>query len=236
MSREHTLNPFLEGAQSPKPWLLVPAKPFAEGKTRLADTLAEHQRVALNRWLLHHVLQIAIQSQCFTQILVVSRGQDVLQLAREHNVQILVEAHHNHAIQTQHHQAANHIADNDSLNIALEQARSHAIEAGATAILVLPADLPRLNQTDLVQLCTAADELNSERGMVIAPSHDGGTNALWLQPPQAIPFAYGLNSFAQHCRLAEQANIPYTIVDSPTLAFDLDWPDDLEGLEMGLFL
>ena len=70
--------------------------------------------------------------------------------------------------------------------------------------------------------------------MVIAPSHDGGTNALWLQPPQAIPFAYGPNSFERHCHLAEKANIPYTVLDSPTLAFDLDWPDDLERLELFL--
>ena len=68
--------------------------------------------------------------------------------------------------------------------------------------------------------------------MVIAPSHDGGTNALLLHPPQTLTFAFGEQSFARHCTLAEQMRLTYHVFKSPTLSFDLDWPTDLRQLTM----
>ncbi|MXX27279.1 MAG: 2-phospho-L-lactate guanylyltransferase, partial [Caldilineaceae bacterium SB0668_bin_21] len=55
---------------------------------------------------------------------------------------------------------------------------------------------------------------------------DGGTNALMLQPPQAIPFAFGRDSFLRHQRLAAQAGIPVHVVESDSLLFDIDLPED----------
>ena len=46
------------------------------------------------------------------------------------------------------------------------------------------------------------------RQINIAPSRDGGTNALMLQPSQAIPFAFGRDSFQRHRGTGEEADIP----------------------------
>ena len=62
--------------------------------------------------------------------------------------------------------------------------------------------------------------------ITIAPSRDGGTNALMLQPGQAIPFAFGRDSFQRHRRLAEEAGIPVRVVESDSLLFDIDLPED----------
>ena len=62
----------------------------------------------------------------------------------------------------------------------------------------------------------------------IAPSRDGGTNALMLQPPQAIPFAFGRDSFQRHRHLAAEAGIPVSVVESDSLVFDIDLPEDYE--------
>jgi 2-phospho-L-lactate guanylyltransferase len=64
-------------------------------------------------------------------------------------------------------------------------------------------------------------------GVIIAPSHDGGTNALLLRPPHAIGFAFGEGSFARHCAMAAAAGLPCHVYESATLALDVDHPEDL---------
>jgi 2-phospho-L-lactate guanylyltransferase len=64
-------------------------------------------------------------------------------------------------------------------------------------------------------------------GMVIAPSHDGGTNALLLRPPQAIAYAFGEDSFARHRAMAAAAELACHTYHSSTLALDIDHPEDL---------
>src|SRR5690606_31818675 len=103
----------------------------------------------------------------------------------------------------------------NDLNSAITQARQVVGDLGAEGVLMLPTDLPLLTLDDLNQLYTLA---RAGRGMVIAPSHDGGTNALLLRPPHAITYAFGEASFARHLALAEAAALPSQIYRSATLA------------------
>jgi 2-phospho-L-lactate guanylyltransferase (CobY/MobA/RfbA family) len=54
-----------------------------------------------------------------------------------------------------------------------------------------------------------------------------------LHPPGLIEVAFGENSFQKHVQAARQAGIKPAIYHTPTLAFDLDWPEDLARLEAG---
>jgi 2-phospho-L-lactate guanylyltransferase len=112
----------------------------------------------------------------------------------------------------------------DDLNTALAQASATVQALGAEAVLMLPSDLPLLTATDLDALFELGEE---EDGVVIAPSHDGGTNALLLRPPQAIAYAFGEASFAHHLALAAAAGLPSHVYQSATLALDVDRPEDL---------
>ena len=109
------------------------------------------------------------------------------------------------------------------LNAALTQAARYAVARGATKVLILPTDMPNLTAEDVQAMA-------SPRGrgpqIIIAPSRDGGTNALMLQPGQAIPFAFGRDSFRRHRRLAMEAGIPVRVVESDSLLFDVDLPED----------
>lgn len=188
-----------------KLWLIAPVKPFAEGKSRLATVLSGQQRYALNQQLFHNLLAQAQTAQLFTGVIVVGRDPQILtDVAWD---RVIFEHEENH-----------------SLNGALEQARLRALKLQADAILILPADLPLLTTEDISQLYRLG---TTQPGMVIAPSHDGGTNALLLHPPQPLPFAFGLHSFARHCALAEQMGLSYRVFASPSLSFDVDWPEDL---------
>lgn len=193
-----------------KLWLIAPVKPFAEGKSRLATVLSWQQRRALNQALFHNLLAQVRAAQLFTGVIVVGRDPQILAGVHWDLVQFEQE-------------------EKQSLNDALEQGRRRALLCQADAILILPADLPLLNMADITQLYTLGQ---THPGMVITPSHDGGTNALLLHPPHTIPFAFGQNSFARHCTLAQEAGLPYHIFESASLSFDLDWPKDLAHLAM----
>ena len=67
------------------------------------------------------------------------------------------------------------------------------------------------------------------RQVVVAPDRrEEGTNALLVKPPGLIEFAFGVGSFARHLRLAAQAGAHVREYRSPTLALDVDLPEDLE--------
>jgi 2-phospho-L-lactate guanylyltransferase len=100
---------------------------------------------------------------------------------------------------------------------AVRQAEEEAAERGLGALAVLPADLPLLK----------ADELSAALqtlGPVVASpaSTDGGTNFLLRRPPRAIPARFGPDSFRKHEQSARTRGLPFSVVESPGLAFDLD--------------
>jgi 2-phospho-L-lactate guanylyltransferase len=110
------------------------------------------------------------------------------------------------------------------LNEALTQAATHVAASGAEALLVLPADLPLVTPDDIDALIAV---LGPQPSVVLAASRDGGTNALLVRPPLALPFLYGPNSLARHMEAARQRGIGVEAVRSPGLMLDVDQPDDL---------
>jgi 2-phospho-L-lactate guanylyltransferase len=123
----------------------------------------------------------------------------------------------------------------DSLGVAvipepagggLDQAAGAAVAVArqhGRAWMVVHADLPAVTVDDL----TAAGSALPPNGVLLAPSHDGGTNLL-AGDRDTFPFAYGRNSFRRH--LAAAAHVPHRVLIRPGLALDLDGPDDLAAL------
>ncbi|MCY3900996.1 MAG: 2-phospho-L-lactate guanylyltransferase [Caldilineaceae bacterium] len=203
-------------------WVVVPVKPFNEGKSRLAGHITPQQRQALNRELLTRTLTVINRAHLDAEILVISRDTHALAAAKRAGSRTLPE-------ESQPCTAPppsckpNDTESEPQLNAALTQAARYAAAHGATKLLVLPTDMPNLTAADVR---TMASPRGPEPQITIAPSRDGGTNALMLQPPQAIPFAFGRESFLRHQRLAAQAGIPVHVVQSDSLLFDIDLPED----------
>jgi len=121
------------------------------------------------------------------------------------------------------------------LNEALRAGRRAAGAAGATAVLMLPGDLPLLTVEAIDLFIEAADAtLAAASGgpiVVLAPADArNGTNGLLIAPSGTIDPHFGLNSFEAHLRAAAAVEASVQIVDDPRLGFDLDTPDDLERL------
>lgn len=112
----------------------------------------------------------------------------------------------------------------EGLNSAVTAATRRAEREGATALLVLPSDVPLVRPEDVIALfCIDA-------GVVVAVSRDGGTNALLRRPPSVIEPAFGPGSATAHERAGLEAGVQVRSVVLPSLALDVDDASDLERL------
>jgi 2-phospho-L-lactate guanylyltransferase len=110
-----------------------------------------------------------------------------------------------------------------SLNEAVGQAVRRSIHRKFDAVLVVAADLPFLSSFDLRRLM----EESRDESIVICPSKDCGTNALFLSPPQSIGARFGSHSFVSHLKAAMGSRRRFKIFWSSGLSFDVDTPRDL---------
>ena len=198
---------------------IIPVKPFAEGKSRLSGFLSDERRYTLNRNMFRHVLKTALAAQGINDILVISRDEDALILAEEAGAHAILEAH------------------NSNLNAALDVARKASSALNATALLILPADLAKLEQTDLRDILTSADDHAPTTPLVIiAPDESKrGTNALFIRPPDSINFLFGANSLERHQATAIDSGCKISILNNPNLSCDIDEPKDLIKIDMNLW-
>ncbi len=187
-------------------WAVVPVKPLRRAKSRLARALRADQRTALARALLACTLDVLASVDRIAGTVVVSRDLTVHDLARAKRAIPLAETE-------------------AGLNSAIAQARDWVTARGASALLVVPTDLPLLTALDVESMIDLAVE---PACVVIAPDRrDAGTNALLVRPPHAIRPAFGAASFEAHCRQAVHSGIAAHVFRSATIALDLDVPDDL---------
>ncbi|RME74953.1 MAG: 2-phospho-L-lactate guanylyltransferase [Chloroflexi bacterium] len=182
--------------------VIIPAKPFAQAKSRLSAVLSDSRRAGLSRSLLARTVRLARQ---VGPVAVISRDPAARRLAKELDAWALVET-------------------GTDLNAALRQAVAWALARGHDTALILPADLPRLAAADLQALVRQAGPAPAA---VIAPCRrEDGTNALLLRPPDVVPVLFGPGSFARHCEALKKAGIEPVVFRAPGFAFDLDTPDD----------
>ena len=112
------------------------------------------------------------------------------------------------------------------LNAGLREARVEALAGGATAMLILPIDLPRVSPAAVGALL---DTLGDDAGPLVAlvpDRHGRGTNALLLAPPDVIDVCFGGDSHAAHAAAAADVGARFIDLGGP-LTYDLDTPDDL---------
>lgn len=185
---------------------LVPVKPLAASKSRLAPVLSDAERRALSVQLLEKVLT-AVQAAHTVDACWVIGGDAVIKtLAARYDARWLPELG---------------VGLNDTLTQALEQ-----LPADVSRALILPMDLPFLNSQAVDALIAQLAE--DQADVVIAPDRwKQGTNALLLTRPFLLHPAFGLNSLTRHRQAAEAQNLRVVLHETRELAFDIDTPADL---------
>jgi 2-phospho-L-lactate guanylyltransferase len=188
-------------------WAIIPVKPLSQAKSRLATVLTPAEREHLAGALLERTVRLLLSVREIRSVLVISRDADVLAIAQKWGAQAIEE-----------------IGTLD-LNSALQWATQTLSAWNADGALVVPEDIPLLVEEDVQQVLSLARDANS---LVISPDRrEEGTNLLFMRPPGLIPYGFGERSFAEHQRLAREANAAVSIYRSERAALDLDTPDDL---------
>jgi 2-phospho-L-lactate guanylyltransferase len=95
--------------------------------------------------------------------------------------------------------------------------------AEGTPTLIVMADLPLVQPTDIQRLT------DSEAEITVAPGLGGGTNALVVREP-AFRVDYHGASYLDHRRAAAELDATVQTIDSRRLAIDVDEPADLAEL------
>jgi 2-phospho-L-lactate/phosphoenolpyruvate guanylyltransferase len=187
-------------------WAVVPVKPLNGAKSRLAAVLSPVQRRTLMLAMLEDVLSTLLAAPALTRVLLLSRDEHARALAHSFGASLLDDPAHD-------------------LNGALEHAARYAVREGAEALLIVPGDLPLLSAADIVALAAPHPDV------IIAPSRDGGTSAMRLRPPDALPFLFGPHSCARHLAAARAHNLLVHTYRAPNATLDdIDTPDDLARL------
>jgi 2-phospho-L-lactate guanylyltransferase len=112
------------------------------------------------------------------------------------------------------------------LNIALTRATAVAKNFAAQGVTVVPADLPLLTSEDIRAILALAEK---PPVVVVAPDRRRqGTNTLVISPVGLIDFEFGPDSFQRHSKRAVEAGARLELCELPSLALDMDLPEDLQ--------
>lgn len=187
---------------------ILPVKSFPHAKQRLSSGLEPPLRRRLAETMLEDVLA-ALSATAVDEVIVVTAGEQPGALARRCGARVIADDERGH-------------------NEAARLGVNDAIRAGAERVILVPGDCPALDPSELDDLLARSAP---ERSLVIVPDRHGtGTNALLIRPPDAIAPAFGPGSCQRHVRLAKEAGVAHEVVRVPSLALDIDTPEDLAVL------
>jgi 2-phospho-L-lactate guanylyltransferase len=188
---------------------LVPLKDLVRAKTRLAGILSPSERRALAQAMAEDVLALLAAHPLVDGINLVSDDPSAHLLAAQYG--------------------ARHWPENElgcsGLNNIIDTASRRLFAAGDEPVLVLHADLPLLDPTDVSAVVAARQKI---QGLVIGSDrHGSGTNVLCFDAAAVPEFCFGDNSCMRHLTAARTQGIPAMVVKRPGIGLDLDEPQDL---------
>jgi len=186
---------------------VVPVKTLPFSKSRLRSWLDDASVERLAIAMLGDVLETLQRVQALDRIAVATPDLRLANVARQAGAEVFG-------------------ASAIGLNPAVESACAQIAPAPDDAALVVLGDVAGVQAADIEALIDA----RPRRGVVIAPSNDGGTSALLRTPRDVIAAAFGPDSARVHRRLAADAGVSFVEVALPSLAIDIDERADLEKI------
>lgn len=186
--------------------VIVPMKPVASWKRRLAKEVPDITREALVLLMLDHIVRTVTEALGTGACWVIGGDGYIKRLTEEAGGTWLEDP----------------AAD---LNQAVLYGMRRAYDHGAKAALFLPADLPMATPADIEVVIAASQDLTQPVG--VEALSDGGTNALLVPAALDLRPALGHFSYSRHRLAAEGADSKLVPAPAAGLVFDLDSPGDL---------
>jgi 2-phospho-L-lactate guanylyltransferase len=189
---------------------IVPVKGFGEAKQRLSASLAPGARSSLAQAMFSDVLAALGRSRSLESIAVVTADPAAEQLA------------HGRALVL-------HDSAQAGQSPAAEIGVRHAIARDFDRVLLVPGDTPLIDPLEVDALLARTVDDGIAIG-IVPDRHGTGTNALVLAPPDAMAPAFGTGSLERHVALAAETGSSHRVEHAPSLAHDVDTPEDLDAL------
>ena len=187
---------------------ILPVKSFGLAKQRLRDGLDPATREALVEAMFIDVLDSLGQVR-LDEIMVVTTSPLAQSIASASGATVLTDRETGHS---------------DAAALGIQA----AMLQGADRALLVPGDCPVLDPAEVDALL--ARPVDPPAVVVVPDRHGTGTNALLLTPPDALAPSFGPGSCERHATLARERGTNVEIVAVPSLAMDIDTPEDLEAL------
>jgi 2-phospho-L-lactate guanylyltransferase len=192
---------------------ILPIKTLDDAKTRLAEELDPRPRRALVEAMFSDVLVALRRATLVDEVLVVSRDHNAQRIAGGYGAMVSDDEDTGH---------------NDAAGRGIDR----AVALGADRVLLVPGDTPLLDPAEIDGLL--GRPLQPPCVLIVPDRHGTGTNALLLAPPNAMKPSFGPGSHDRHHLHATAAGITAETVEVPSLALDLDTPEDLRAVEATL--
>ncbi|MDQ3752400.1 MAG: 2-phospho-L-lactate guanylyltransferase [Actinomycetota bacterium] len=186
---------------------LLPVKRFDRAKRRLGPEFSPEERAAVGRALWEDALDLCARAD-FLVWCVITDDPELSSEAAARGFATVEDR-------------------GEGLNPALEEGIEAVRAAGALSITVLPCDVPLAREDDLRDIL----DTGATSDVVLVPSgRDGGTNGLFLDPPDLFHPQFGPASLQAHLALAHRLRCRCSILPLARLALDLDAPEDARAL------
>jgi 2-phospho-L-lactate guanylyltransferase len=186
---------------------IVPVKGLGAAKSRLSETLDVANRRALVLAMLADVLMNLRRCQSIDRVVVVTDDREARHRATAEGAEVVP----------------------DDGAVSHSQAALRGIAAAAhpfDRVFLAPGDCPLVTVEDLDELLGAT----LPPVVVVPDRHGSGTNALLLDPPDAIEPSFGPDSLRRHLESASALGVEAISRVVPSLALDIDTADDLATL------
>lgn len=188
-------------------WVIVLVKDLDQAKQRLGDVLDAKARRELALRNAERAIHAAAAGD---HRLVIGGSAEVKDIAERLGVEAVIER------------------KQQGQNVAAKLGIAHALKSKAQAVLILSSDLPLVTLQSVKDMLDVAGRL-APPAVVAAPALGrGGTNALYISPPDAISLHFGEDSLTAFRHEAETKGVNFAVHESDAMALDLDEPEDLE--------
>lgn len=192
---------------------ILPIKTLDAAKQRLAEELDSGPRRALVEAMFSDVLVALRRCERLERLLVVTRDHGAQRIAAGYGAVVVDDDDRGHSA-------------------AAARGIARARDLGMERALLIPGDCPLLDPKELDALIDR--RVRPPSVLIVPDRHGTGTNALLLTPPDALEPSFGRGSHQRHRQLADAAGVRAETVEVPSLALDLDTPEDLTAVEAAL--
>jgi 2-phospho-L-lactate guanylyltransferase len=187
---------------------LLPVKRLVAAKSRLGEVFDAEQRFELASALLDDSLDLAERAD-FLDWFVISADPQVLDRARDRGFGFIEDP------------------EGGGLNASLKHGIAAIAGRGAGSLVIVPSDAPLASAEELRDLV----DTGATSDIVVVPAErDGGTNGLFLSPPDLIEPRFGESSLSAFVSEAEEAKLRCAILPLEGLAIDIDTVEDVDAI------